>query len=148
MFNRLPRDLQLEIIKRAGMNARIALGLIGRLRVPQRVTDAITAIRRPRVDFGCHYHVALGAYTLEYFIGVYAINPDRWQVCAFKQCDGPPGPNDKQRMHANPMLELRSTAVSHDRTTWTQTIYGDDYDFDRDYDYDYDDDYDCDDDLL
>ena len=30
MFNRLPRDLQLEIIKHAGMDARIALGLIGR----------------------------------------------------------------------------------------------------------------------
>ena len=91
MIDRLPRDLQLEVIKSAGIDARIALGLVGRLRVPQHVVDAITAIRRP-MEFTNVSRVVLGIgtyYELKYRQGISRSAavpvPDCWQVCAYKQ---------------------------------------------------------------
>lgn len=45
MFLFLPRDIQLEIVKRFDMDARIKAGIVHRLRVPRRLADAIGATR-------------------------------------------------------------------------------------------------------
>ena len=107
MVDRLPRDIQLEIIKRAGMDARI---VVGRLRVPQRVADAITAIRRP-ILFGCLCRVDLGVYSLQYIESHMdpfrraPVVPERWHTFAYKRS-------------GYRMLEIQSIDVSYDRTTW------------------------------
>ena len=111
MVDRLPRDVQLEVLKRAGMDARIALGLIGRLRVPQRVVDALSAIRRPQ-DLMWVSRVRLGVYTLQFDerhidpTRRVAVVPACWIVYVYK-------PAGYQ------VLELQTMDISYDRTTWT-----------------------------
>lgn len=43
----LPRDIQLDIIKRLDMDTRIKAGLVFKLRVPQAVKDRLMAICTP-----------------------------------------------------------------------------------------------------
>ena len=66
MMERLPRDIQIEIIKRLDMDARIALGLVGRIRVPQCVIDMIGAIQRPIKKQHCD-ELKLGVTHGQYF---------------------------------------------------------------------------------
>ena len=66
MVDAIPRDVQLQVIARVGIDARVAFGIVGKLRVPQRVVDALEAIKRPTM---CSPYVAelrLGVYTLSY----------------------------------------------------------------------------------
>jgi hypothetical protein len=43
MFDTLPRDLQLQVIKHFDMDTRIKCGMIGRLRVPHKIKELIQA---------------------------------------------------------------------------------------------------------
>ena len=112
MIDRIPRDVRIEIVKIAGMDARIALGIVGRLRVPQRVVDAINAIRRP-TDYGILSRVDLGVYQLQYTKGhmspvaVGGLAREIWHVIVYK------------RPLAFSVLEIQSIDVSYDRTVWT-----------------------------
>ena len=107
MADWLPRDLQLEVVKRVDMDARIALGLVGRLRVPQRVVDALAAIRRPNhVDYISR--LPLGIYEFLYIQGFSRSTgdpvSDRWLACVFK----PVGYH----------VELQSIHESYNGTMW------------------------------
>jgi len=105
----IPRDVQLEILKRSDMDTRIALGIVGRLSVPQRVVDALTAIRRP-ADYWFLSRVDIGIYQLKYtktLPSPYGLSPECWEVVVMK-----PSPS------AMGVLEIQSIDVSHDRKTW------------------------------
>lgn len=69
MFDTLPRDLQLEIIKHFDMDTRIRYGIIGRLRVPDRVKELIQNRVKPIREYftgynHTRYRVDLGKYML------------------------------------------------------------------------------------
>ena len=69
MLESLPRDLQLQVVRHFDMDTRIRCGIIGRIRVPERVKDLLHAILQPRtIRFdGYHttmYRVDLGKITI------------------------------------------------------------------------------------
>ena len=71
----LPRDVQIEIVKRAGIDARIALGIIGKLVVPRRVTVLLEAIKRPMHVGLCYADVRLRHV---YVLSCYSDNTRRY----------------------------------------------------------------------
>ena len=91
------------------MDARIALGIVGRLRVPQRVVDVLRAIRRP-TDYFLLSRVDVGIYQLQYTNAhrdpLLGLAPERWDVVVYKPS-------------TFAMLPIRSMDVSYDRATWT-----------------------------
>ena len=57
----LPRDLQLAVLSRADMDARRAMGIFFRLRVPERVRDALHTALGARRSAQGRVEVDLGA---------------------------------------------------------------------------------------
>ena len=61
-YKELPRDLQLKVSSRFDMDTRINIGMVGKLRVPQELKNAITksfdmssdAVKIP-ISYGRHY---------------------------------------------------------------------------------------------
>lgn len=45
----LPRDLQLKVLQKLDMDGRVCLGIVGRLKVPKSLAEAITAGLRKRI---------------------------------------------------------------------------------------------------
>lgn len=86
----LPRDIQLEIIKRMDMDTRIKAGLVFKLRVPQAVKDRLSAICTPPVPANSLFNNSLLFYgrvlgsrqVYGYYPGIYFIRyypPERYE---------------------------------------------------------------------
>ena len=95
MFDELPRDVQLQVIKKFDMDTRIKCGIIGRLHIPNTVKRHISAkLRHPTsvsynnivyrwyIDLGCTYSI-YGVQSPMYTIDV-SINENgdnmRWSI--------------------------------------------------------------------
>lgn len=77
-FEALPRDVQLEIIKRFDIDARIRTGIIGKIKIPKAVEETLS--NRPVISknaFGSSY-VFLGT-PIRYHIS-YDDLKRRWEV--------------------------------------------------------------------
>ena len=55
----LPRDAQLQIVKKFDMDTRIKTGIIGKLKVPEKTKELIQKVRIPKKELGTRYIVRI-----------------------------------------------------------------------------------------
>lgn len=56
-MDHLPRDLQLLVVSKMDMDARIKMGIIRKLRVPEHIKDLIKSVQIPKHEVGDRYIV-------------------------------------------------------------------------------------------
>lgn len=91
MFDELPRDVQLQVIKKFDMDTRIKCGIIGRLHIPSAVKKHISEkIQHPTrvsyndivyrwfINLGCHSVYDIPIYTID--VGIDDSGNMRWSV--------------------------------------------------------------------
>jgi hypothetical protein len=56
-MDQLPRDLQLLVVSKMDMDARIKMGIIRKLKIPEAITNLMKKIQFPRHEVGDRYTV-------------------------------------------------------------------------------------------
>ena len=72
----LPREIQLEIVKKFDMDTRIKTGIIGKLKVPERVIKLLEDIQSPNgiAVVGFHYIITSKREVITRTISYYSLD--------------------------------------------------------------------------